>query len=86
MFKRDWSIYSKKMITILGFIVNIIGVEWGGGNLYIHLLSTSIFTLIMNKKFIWVPKSNEESGYHLHLEVLNLLILIECFIFLGKVV
>jgi hypothetical protein len=39
------------MITNLDSIVNIIG-----GNLHDHLLSTRIFTLIMNNIFILPPK------------------------------
>ena len=42
---------AQNMITSLGSIVNIFGRE-GGGDLYDHLVSTRIFTLIMDKIFI----------------------------------
>ena len=43
--------HAQNMITILGLLVNTI-VEEGGGRLLDHLMSTRIFSLIMNKIFI----------------------------------
>ena len=37
------------MLSFLGLIINMIG---GGGDLYDHLMNTSIFTLMTNKIFI----------------------------------
>ena len=47
MYLKEIGLRAQYMMTILGSIVNIIG----RGNLYDHLMSTRIFTLIMNKKF-----------------------------------
>ena len=42
---------AQNMITITGSIVNI-----NGGDPFAHLMSTGIFTLIMNNIFVWVQK------------------------------
>ena len=50
VFKRDWTMWSK--------YVNRLGLhsqhDWR--DLYDHLMSTRIFTFIVNKIFMWAPK------------------------------
>ena len=41
---------AENMMTILSVVVNIMG------GAYDQLMNTGIFTLIMNKRFIWVAK------------------------------
>ena len=43
------------------------------GQLYNHLMSTRIFTLIMNKLFILSSENYEEIGYGLDLDLLTIL-------------
>jgi hypothetical protein len=44
---EDKGLRAQDTLTIIGSIVNIIG-----GDLYDHIMSTRIFTLVMNKIFI----------------------------------
>ena len=58
---KEIELCAQNMITILGSIVNLFVVGWGGGNgLYEHkndhLTSTKIFTLLMNGIFIQALK------------------------------
>ena len=61
MGSKEIGLCAQNMTTISNSTVNIIG-----GNLYDHLMSTKIFTLIMNEIFM----SFEESGYSLDLDLL----------------
>jgi hypothetical protein len=63
MCSKEIGLCAQNMTNILNSIVNIIG-----GNLYDHLMSTKIFTLIMNEIFM----SSEESGYGLNLDLLSM--------------
>jgi hypothetical protein len=63
-------LHAQNMNTILGSIVNVIGVD-----LYDHLMSTRIFTLIMNKIFRGAPKIMRK-GLQPHFGFANYLILI----------
>lgn len=56
---------ARNMITILGSIVYIIG----GGGLYDQLMSTTIFTLTMNRILIWAIKMmrKDRCGFANHL-------------------
>ena len=67
-------LHARNMYTILGSIVNIFGVD-----LYDHLMSTRIFTLIINKILIGAPK-NMRNGLQPHFGFANYLLLIICFI------
>ena len=61
----------KNMTTILNSIVNIIrgGGEGGGqGDLYDHLMSTRILTMIMIKVNHIGPEKYEANGYGLDLD------------------
>ena len=55
---KEARLYSPSIIIIQNLVVNII-VDGGGGggvDLYENLMSTRIFTLMMNKIFIKAPK------------------------------
>ena len=49
MCSKHIGLCAQNMITIVGSIININGVE---EDLYDHLMSTKIFPLIMNKIFV----------------------------------
>ena len=67
------------MPTILGSIVNMIGED-----LHDHLRRIRIFTLIMNKIFIRVPKITRQRMLWTQFGFVNHLALIACFIFYEK--
>jgi hypothetical protein len=46
------------LLTILGSVLNI-----SGGDLHDNLIRMRIFTLTVNKIFVWTPEIMEESGY-----------------------
>ena len=50
--KRDRSTHSKYVTHSKLKLVTIVEGGWGGGNLYKHLTSLRIFTLIENKIFM----------------------------------
>ena len=51
--ERDWTtLHVHNMVIIVGSIVNMIG----RGDLYDHLMSSRVFTFIMNTIFIRAPK------------------------------
>ena len=56
------------MVIILDSMDNIIG-----GDLYEHLISMNIFTLIMNKILNTSSENYEESGYNLTSDLLTIL-------------
>ena len=68
--------YIQTMITILNPIANIIRKE-RQRNLYDHLMSTRIFTLIMNKTFIRTPRTMKKM-LQPQFKFANFLILITC--------
>ena len=51
---KEAGLRAHNMITVLNSIINI--NFFGGGYTYDHLISTRIFTSIMNKTFIWALK------------------------------
>ena len=71
VFKRDWTTCSQYFNL---YKINSQHNFGGGGcALYDHLMSTSFFSLIMNKLIIHVsPGYREESGYSLNFELQTL--------------
>ena len=52
MFKRNW-IMSSRFVDLSRFdCQQNLGGGWGSGDLYDHLMSTNIFTLMLKKVFI----------------------------------
>ena len=48
---KEIGLHAQNMITIVASIIDLLG-----GNLYDHSMSTRIFTLILNKIYVWAPK------------------------------
>ena len=71
---KESELHAQNMIIILGSIVNIMG------DLYDHLMSMRIFTLMMNKIFIGAPKVMRKKWLQPRLEFANHLALIACCI------
>ena len=62
--KRDWTMCSKQVNH------SKLNNQHNWGNLYDHLMSTRIFTLVMNEIFIISSHNYNESGYGLALDLL----------------
>ena len=60
------------LVSFLDFKINIISFQaWG--NLYDHSRQKELFTLVMNKTYIWVLKNMRKSGYNLNMNLLIIL-------------
>ena len=74
---EEIGLHAQNMITILGSIVYIVGT-WE--DMYDRFMSTTVFTLTMNKIIHMSSRCYEENGYDLNQVSANHLTLITCFI------
>ena len=61
---KEIGVRTQNTIIILGSIMNIVE------NLYDHLMSMGVFTLIMNRALKWCSQNDQESDYGLALDLL----------------
>ena len=75
MHVKEIRLHAENVLTILASIINIVGRD-----LYGHFTITKIFTLIMNKIFLWAPKIMRKVTMALSVNFALHLVLIVCSI------